>query len=204
MKRPPVWQTAIVGLAQAWAQIPLPLVGWSITLASILLCLLLSFTRFPGMELAGIAPNWLLIWVVTWSLKRNPVTGAIAGLLLGLLQDGLTSPDPTHAIGLALVGYLTARIQKQRFVQEDFISVALIVFGMAVVAETVMALQFILQGGQSLGEIWQHHQLVALSSAILSSLWAPVLYFPLNRLWEQMNQVELEKTMALPTYRSRG
>jgi rod shape-determining protein MreD len=204
MKRFPFWQTVTVSWGQLWSLIPPPVVGWSLTLGSILLCLLLSFTRFPGMELAGIAPNWLLIWVVTWSLKRHPGTGAMAGLLLGLLQDGLTSPDPTHAIGLALVGYLTARIQKQRFVQEDFISVALIVFGMAVVAETVMALQFILQGGQSLGEIWQHHQLVALSSAILSSLWAPVIYFPLNRLWEQMAQVELEKNMSLPTYRSRG
>jgi rod shape-determining protein MreD len=204
MKRLPLWQTAQASWGQLWSVIPLPVVGWTLTLGSILLCLLLSFTRFPGMELAGIAPNWLLIWVVTWSLKRHPRAGAMAGLLLGLLQDGLTSPDPTHAISLAIVGYLTARIQKQRFVQEDFISVALIVFGMAVVAETVMALQFTLQGGQSLAEIWQHHQLVALSSAILSSLWAPVLYFPLNRLWEQMAQIELEKTISLPPYRSRS
>jgi len=39
-------------------------------------------------------------------------------------------------------GILTARLQKQRYIQEDFISVALIVFGMAVLAETVTALQF--------------------------------------------------------------
>jgi rod shape-determining protein MreD len=85
-----------------------------------------------------------------------------------------------------LVGMLTARIQKQRFLQEDFISVAMIVFGMAVLGETIMALQFSFQGQRLLLEIWHYHQLVALSSAILSSLWAPLLYFPLNRLWNSM------------------
>jgi len=69
--------------------------------------------RLPGIELLGIAPNWLLIWVVVWSVKRTVVQGAIAGLALGLLQDGMTSPHPTHALSLALVGILTARLQKQ-------------------------------------------------------------------------------------------
>ncbi|MEB3294956.1 MAG: rod shape-determining protein MreD, partial [Synechococcales bacterium] len=52
------------------------------------------------------------------------------------------------------------------------------------VAETIMALQFSLLGTRSLVEIWKYHQLIALSSAILSSLWTPVLYFPLNRWWD--------------------
>jgi rod shape-determining protein MreD len=138
------------------------------------------------MEIAGIGPNWFLIWIVAWSLKRSMLVGAIAGVILGLIQDGLTAPEPTHIWSLMLVGMLTARLQKQRFLQEDFISVAMIVFGMAVIGETIMALQFSLQGQRSLLEIWQYHQLVALSSAILSSLWAPLLYFPLNRLWNSM------------------
>ncbi|KAM3097967.1 rod shape-determining protein MreD, partial [Phormidesmis sp. 146-12] len=101
-----------------------------------------------------------------------------------------TAPSPTHALSLAIVGALTAKLQKQRYVQEDFISVALIVFGMAVLAETVTAIQFSLLGGRSIAEIWTYHQFVALSSAILSSLWAPVVYFPLNRWWEHMGMVE--------------
>jgi rod shape-determining protein MreD len=148
-------------------------------------------TRFPGMELSGIGPNWLLIWVVAWSIKRTAFQGALAGLILGMIQDGMTAPEPTHALSLALVGMLIGRLQKQRYVQEDFISVALIVFGMAVLAETVTALQFSLQGsGRSLIEIWTYHQFVALSSAILSSLWAPIIYFPLNRWWALVKVVE--------------
>jgi rod shape-determining protein MreD len=150
------------------------------------------------MELLGVAPNWLLIWVVCWSTKRTMLQGAIAGVCLGLIQDGLTYPSPTHVFSLAIAGALTARLQKQKYIQEDFISVALIAFGMAVIVETVMAVQFSIQflTGQSLktyvflSETWFYHQQVALSSAILSSLWTPVIYFPLNLWWEQMKDVE--------------
>ncbi len=167
-----------------------PIVNITVTVASVLLCLIVLPMRLPGMELAGISPNWLLIWTVAWSVKRSVWQGATAGFVLGLLQDGMTSPYPTHALSLAIVGALTARLQKQRYVQEDFISVALIVFLMAVVAETVTAVQFSFVGSRSLVEIWTYHQFIALSSAILSSLWAPVVYFPLNRWWESMDVIE--------------
>lgn len=170
-----------------WAR---QIVNWVVTVGSVLLCLMVVPARLPGMELLGIAPNWLLIWVVAWSIKRTSVQGALAGLALGLMQDGLTSPQPTHILSLVIVGILTGRIQKQRYIQEDFISVALIVFGMAVVGETVTAIQYSLQGDRNLAEIWTDHQRIALSSAILSSLWAPVLYYPLNRWWERMNFIE--------------
>ncbi len=159
-------------------------VNWSVNVGSVLVCLLVLPTRLPGMELLGIGPNWLLIWVVAWSVKRSPFHGAVAGLALGMIQDGMTSPDPTHALSLMLVGILTARLQKQRWIQEDFISVALIVFGMTMLAGTVTALQYLLQGSRSWAEIWVAHERITLSSAILTSLWAPVVYYPLNRWWE--------------------
>lgn len=169
-------------------------VSWMVTVGSALLCLLLLPMRIPGMELLGIAPNWLLIWVVAWSIKRTVIQGAIAGLVLGLIQDGMTSPDPTHVLGLAIVGVLTARLQKQRYLQEDFISVALIVFGMTILAETIATLQFgffsytsaditTLTVGK-LAEIWQYRQQITLTSAIVSSLWAPIVYYPLNYWWK--------------------
>ncbi|MDA0266062.1 MAG: rod shape-determining protein MreD [Cyanobacteria bacterium] len=161
-----------------------------VIVGSVLLCLLMLPARLPGMELLGVTPSWLLVWIVTWSLKRSPWEGAIAGFTLGLLQDAMTSHYPTHTLGFMLVGFLTARIQKQRFIQEDFVSVALIVFGMVVLAQTSMACQVTLHKlleSQSLypalTDIWKQHQRIVLSSAILSSLWAPILYYPLNRWW---------------------
>ena len=169
--------------------------NWLITVTSVLICLLILPTRFPGMTLLDVGPNWLLIWVVAWSVNRTMVEGILAGLVLGWLQDGMTAAHPTHALSLMMVGALTARLQKQRYIQEDFISIALIVFGMAVLAETVIAVQFSVQafgadGGRELGSIWLYHQQIALASAILSSLWAPAVYYPLNRWWEQMAAIE--------------
>jgi rod shape-determining protein MreD len=173
-------------------------INWGVTALSVLVCILLLPTRFPGMELLGVGPNWLLIWVVAWSVKRPAWQGAIAGLVLGSIQDGMTAASPSHVLSLVIVGVLTARIQKQRFLQEDFISIALIVFGMAVLAETITALQFSVQAWLSdraaapaaLSRIWYYHQRIALSSAILSSLWSPVIYYPLNRWWERTRAVE--------------
>lgn len=164
--------------------------NWMVTIGSIAICATLMPVRLPGMDLLGLGPNWLLIWVVAWSVKRTPLQGAIAGLALGLIQDGMTNPYPSHAIALACVGTISARIKKQRYIQEDFISVALIVFGMAVVAETVMAIQFGILRDRQLAEIWTDYQRIALASAILSSLWAPVVYYPLNLWWRRLNVQE--------------
>ena len=167
--------------------------NWVITIGSVLFCLLILPMRLPGMDILGVGPNWLLIWVVVWSISRTTLDGVVAGITLGLLQDSLTAPFPTHALGLAVAGMLAARLRQRRFLQEDLISVALIVFGLAVIAETAIALQLSVQQifgsapRASLGVIWQYHQRVALSSAILSSLWAPALYYPLKRWWERYN-----------------
>ena len=166
------------------------LLDWSVIIGSVLICLLLLPSRFPGMQLLGIAPNWLLIWVVAWSVKRPALQGAFAGIILGLLQDGMTSPEPTHALSLGIVGLLTGLFQKQRFIQEDFISIALIVFGMSVLSETIFASQMIWMGNRHLESIWTYYQKVVLASAILSSLWAPVVYFPLNNWWQKVKLAE--------------
>ncbi|MBH8577458.1 rod shape-determining protein MreD [Nostocaceae cyanobacterium CENA369] len=166
------------------------LLDWAVTVGSVLLCLMMLPTRLPGMELLGIGPNWLLIWVVAWSVKRPVWEGLLAGVVMGLLQDAMTSPNPTHAITLGLVGLLTGLIQKQRFIQEDFISIALIVFVMAILAETVFGLQLTLMGDRKAEYIWGYYQRVALASAILSSLWAPVVYYPLNSWWQKMKLFE--------------
>ncbi|NCJ05656.1 rod shape-determining protein MreD [Synechococcales cyanobacterium C] len=172
-----------------WSPPSLNLLNYGITAGSVLLCALALPLRFPGLELAGISPHWLLIWVVTWSVKRSPLQGAIAGLCLGLIQDGLTAPQPTHTLSLALVGILTSGLNKQRFIQEDLISVALIVFVMAFVVEGVLMAQFALMGDRTLTELWERQPQVALSSALLSSLWTPVVYYPLNRWWQHVHKL---------------
>ncbi|MEY3870336.1 MAG: rod shape-determining protein MreD [Microcoleaceae cyanobacterium] len=160
-----------------------------VTVVSALVCILLLPTRIPGMELLGIGPNWLLIWVVAWCVKRDRtlVEGAIAGLVLGMIQDGMTNPEPTHTLSLVLVGVLTVSLRKlklfpQELMQRDLITISLLVFGMAILSETVMALQFQLYGNRDINDIWLYHQQVALTSGIISSLWTSAIAFPLTRL----------------------
>jgi rod shape-determining protein MreD len=167
-----------------------------VVIGSALLCIMMLPMRPPGMSLLGVGPSWLLIWVVAWSVDRTALEGAIAGLILGLVHDGRPGYFPTHTLGLVLVGFITARIQKQRFIQGDFVSVAIIVFGMTVIAQTMMALQMSLHylviptsPYPSLPEIWLQHQRISLSSAILNSLWAPTVYYPLSRWWRHYEQV---------------
>ena len=159
-----------------------------VTVISVIICVLAVLAPIPGLELFGIKPNWLLIWLVAWSLKRSLFSAAIAGLVLGLILDGMTASAPTHIFSFMLVGILTVLLYRHlmKKMQEDFVSVALIVFGMAILVETIRALQFSQMGDRSLVDLWLYQQQVALSSAILSSLWAPVIYFPLNRWWELM------------------
>ncbi len=176
-----LWRTSPLGIL---------LLNWLVTAGSAIFCVFMLLVRLPGLQLAGVGPNWLLIWVVAWSIGRSPFQGMMAGLVLGLIQDGMTAHEPTHAASLVLVGFLTARLQKQRYIQEDFISVALIAFGMAVVAETLMALQFSFLGDRNLLEIWTHQQRIAVASAILSSLWAPIVSYPLNRWWDRIRTLE--------------
>ena len=166
--------------------------NWIVTLGSVFFCLLILPIRLPGMDIVGVGPNWLLIWVVAWSMGQLPWESAMVGIILGLLQDSLTAPFPSHMVGLAIAGFLTARLYQRRILQEDLISVALVVFGLAIIAETAMALQLSFQYWSAeeslypnLGTIWQYHQRVALSSAILTSLWAPALYYPLKKWWSR-------------------
>jgi rod shape-determining protein MreD len=167
------------------------LLNWAVTIGSLLICILSMYTRFPGMTLMGIAPNWLLIWLVAWSVNRPVILSVMVGIALGFIQDSMTfagmSIAPTHALGLAIAGGLTSLLQKQRYVQEDFISIALIVFGMAVIVETMHALQLTAMGS-GMDNVWILQQRIALSSAILSSLWSPVIYFPLSRWWRSLEK----------------
>jgi rod shape-determining protein MreD len=163
---------------------------------SVLVCALLIPTRWPGMELINIAPNWLMMWVVAWSVKRSVWEGMVAGIVLGAIQDGMSGSHlPSHVCSLVVVGVLTALLQKQRYIQEEIVSIAIITFFMTGIAEAVTAIQYILQTRTSFADItsspiWLRYQQVALASAILSSLWMPVLYYPLNCWWEKVESVE--------------
>lgn len=156
---------------------------------SIIFCSLLMLLHIPGMELLETNPNWVLIWVVSWSLKRSVWQGAIAGLIMGWIYDGITISSPSHVLSLILVGTLTSALQKQKYIGEDFISVALIVFFMSVLAETIFALQYATLNLITISEVWQQYQQIVITTAMITSLWSPAFYYPFNFWQQRMNRI---------------
>ena len=147
---------------------------------SLIICCLFLLVRISGLELVGITPNWLLIWLVTWSVKRNLWQSLVAGISLGLIWDSLTGFFPSHILGLIIVSLFTHNVYKDKYVKEDVISLTLIVFGMAIINETIIALQYSIQTQIPLIDIWLNYQKNSLTSAIISSLWTPLIYYPLD------------------------
>jgi rod shape-determining protein MreD len=158
----------------------LKLLNFAIIVGSIVICVFLTGRRLPGTELAGIEPNWLLIWLVSWCLRGGIWNGLFAGLAVGWLQEAIIGGESRAAISFVIVGVLTACFSKQRFLREDFITIALVVFGMTLISETVIAARQYLLNLRDREDLWFDYQRITLTAAIISSLWAPVLHYPLQ------------------------
>ena len=150
---------------------------------SLIICLALMLCKIPGIELLGASPNWLLIWLVSWSIKQSIWQGAIAGLAIGWIYDAITLSMPSHVLSFMIIGVFSAAIQKQKYTGEDFISVAFIVFFMTIISETIFALQYWRMHWLTLAEVLPKYQQIAIVSAIITSLWSPIFYYPFN-FWQ--------------------
>jgi rod shape-determining protein MreD len=176
----------------------------SIIIASIGLCLLLLPTRLPGMEILGVGPSWLVMWTITWSLNRSMWHAATAGIVLGLIQDGMTFPAttalgtlPTHILSLTVVGVLTFWLHKRRYLDNTILSVTIAAFMLTIVSEFIIGFQYLLEiaikqspeaSFDSLNYLWTNQSPIILIAAILSGLWMPILYYPLNFWWQKSIQ----------------
>jgi rod shape-determining protein MreD len=152
--------------------------------ASITICIILMLVHIPGMELLEVNPNWLLIWVVAWSFNRSPWQGAIAGLIVGCIYDGITLGNPSHILSFMVVGMVTSSLKTQKYLGEDFISVAFVVFFMTFLSEAIFAIQYGRLHLMDMTDLLQKYQQVAIISAIITSLWSPAFYYPMN-LWQK-------------------
>jgi rod shape-determining protein MreD len=152
--------------------------------ASIAVCIVLMLVNIPGMELLEVNPNWLLIWVVAWSLNRTAWQGAIAGLIVGCIYDGIVISTPSHILSFVVVGVLTSSLQTQKYLGEDFISVAFIMFFMTFLSEAIFALQYAKEHLIGITDLLQKYQQGVIISAIITSLWSPAFYYPVN-LWQK-------------------
>ncbi|PSB58788.1 rod shape-determining protein MreD [Chamaesiphon polymorphus] len=174
----------------------------AIVIGSVGLCLLLLPTRFPGMEILGVGPSWLVMWTIAWSMRRSLWHAATAGIVLGLIQDAMTFPAttalgtvPTHVLSLTVVGVLAFWLQKRRYLDDTIVSVSLATVLLTIVSEVVTGAQYFLHTAieqswdaslDSLDYMWAERAIVISIAAILSGLWMPILYYPLQLWWQKI------------------
>jgi rod shape-determining protein MreD len=113
------------------------------------------------------------------------VTGSI---FLALVLDSMTSYYPTHLFGLVAVAWLTTQPQKrikyEVISSNSIIFVMLRVFILVLLVEGLLAIQYFSLNLSFFSELWLNYQKISLSSALLTSLWTPLLYYPLNKWWK--------------------
>ena len=85
------------------------------TSVAALLLLLLQTTFVPYLSFEGYGPDLLLIWVVYVAIRRGQVEAAVAGFLVGFLQDVTT----TQFFGLAALGKTVAGFAAGYFFNEN-------------------------------------------------------------------------------------
>jgi rod shape-determining protein MreD len=176
------------------------LLNIAIIVGSLLLCLLLQFMRLPGMSLLGNPVNWATLWTIVWSINHPLWSSTIAGIAVGMIQDGLTDRFPSHIPTLTTIAVLTSLFYQRRGTRDGRVIVALLIaFFMLALGDTITAFQYALDRvspelhlvfSPSTHYIWQSYKQIVLSSLLLGSLWFPVLYYPLTTWWQRLHSLE--------------
>ena len=78
-----------------------------------LLVPLLTLASPAFLKIAGAAPSWAVLWLLPWALVDGPASGAIAGLCLGLVLDGLHLGQASEVPVLILLGWWWGRIGRR-------------------------------------------------------------------------------------------
>jgi rod shape-determining protein MreD len=83
-----------------------------------------------------------------------------------------------------VVGVVTSSLKTQKYLGEDFISVAFVVFFMTFLSEAIFAWQYGREHLMTMTDLLHKYQQVVIVSAIITSLWSPAFYYPVN-LWQK-------------------
>ena len=81
--------------------------------ASALLVPLLVLGSPEWLSMNGVGPAWVLLWLLPWALTDGPISGAFAGLALGLILDGLSLEGVTQVPALLALGWWWGRLGRR-------------------------------------------------------------------------------------------
>ncbi|MFM8605911.1 MAG: rod shape-determining protein MreD, partial [Cyanobium sp.] len=168
------------------------------------------------LKLAGVAPSWAVLWLLPWSLVDGPVSGALAGLGLGLLLDALHAGPVSQIPALLLLGWWWGRIGRRGRPIERSFSLGLLALLGSLLLNLTLWIQFALLARRPVEPMaqtmavaaatdlgvdpalfaipgWQLRDLLAaglhtlLAQTLLTALLAPMLCSLLLLLWRQQS-----------------
>lgn len=136
----------------------------------LLVLLVLQFYLRPRIGNARISPDFLLIGLMLFAMRSGPGVGALAGFLVGLIEDTLT-PARFGAGLLAhtLVGYFAAWSRAVFFADNMLVNAAFVAVGLWF-RDLVVLVTSGTQGAQLLTELTLYSPLQALTTAAFALL----------------------------------
>lgn len=139
----------------------------------------------PGLlKLAGVSPSWAVLWLLPWSLVEGPLSGALAGLGLGLMLDGLTLGGASQIPALALLGWWWGRIARTGPPVERSFSLGLMALLGTLLLNLSLMLQFALQGTPA-AVLRLSGVPTLLAQTLVTALLAPMVCSLLLLFWRQ-------------------
>jgi rod shape-determining protein MreD len=96
-----------------------------------LVLLVLQFYLRPRLGSARLSPDFLLIGLMLFAMRTGPGAGAVAGFLIGLIEDALTPARfGAGALAHTLVGYFAAWGRSVFFADNMLVNAAFVAVGL--------------------------------------------------------------------------
>jgi len=147
---------------------------------------LLTLASPTLLKLGGVPPSWAVLWLLPWALVDGPASGAVAGLALGLVLDGLHLGSASEVPALALLGWWWGRLGRRGVPIERSFSLGLLaLLGTGLLGASLLLQQHWL--GALPMPLLGAHTLVAQS--LITALLAPVLCSLLLLRWRRVAEL---------------
>ena len=147
---------------------------------------LLTLASPALLKLGGVPPSWAVLWLLPWALVDGPASGAIAGLALGLVLDGLHLGSVSEVPALALLGWWWGRLGRRGVPIERSFSLGLLALLGAGFLGASLLLQQHWLGALPVPLVGVH---ILVAQSLITALLAPVLCSLLLLRWRRVAEL---------------
>ena len=157
-----------------------------ICVASALTVPFLALASPPWLAIDGVGPAWSVLWLLPWALVDGPVSGALAGVALGLVLDGLNLGGLSQVPALLLLGWCWGRLGRRAAPIQRSLNLGLLAWLGSLGLGLSLILQLWWRQGGVLDPLTQSWGLQTLwCQALVTGLLAPVLVSLQLLLWRR-------------------